>query len=71
MLTLIHASIGLKHQLQVNKKQLSDSTHIEISLLDEKQRIEEIARMLGGVKLTEKTRLHAQEMLEQTSDNLI
>jgi len=59
------------HQLQVNKKQLSDSTHIEISLLDEKQRIEEIARMLGGVKLTEKTRLHAQEMLEQTSDNLI
>lgn len=58
------------YQLQVNKKQLSKSTHIEVSLLDEKQRIEEIARMLGGVKLTEKTRLHAQEMLEQTSSSL-
>ncbi len=60
-----------QQQLQVNKKQLSNSTHIEVSLLDEEQRIEEIARMLGGVKLTEKTRLHAQEMLEQTNNSVI
>jgi DNA repair protein RecN (Recombination protein N) len=59
------------HQLQVNKRQLSTSTHIEVSLLDEKQRIEEIARMLGGVRLTEKTRLHAQEMLEQTNNSVV
>ena len=55
-------------QLQVNKKQGSDSTHIEITLLNQQQRIEEIARMLGGVNLTETTRLHAKEMLEHTQD---
>jgi DNA repair protein RecN (Recombination protein N) len=27
------------------------------------ERIEEIARMLGGVKITERTRAHAEEML--------
>ncbi len=53
-------------QLQVSKTNLKDSTHIEITALDKKQRIEEIARMLGGVTLTEKTRLHAEEMLEKS-----
>lgn len=32
---------------------------------DRQQRIEEIARMLGGVNLTQKTRSHAEEMLDQ------
>jgi DNA repair protein RecN (Recombination protein N) len=31
--------------------------------LNHQQRIEEIARMLGGVKLTDATRAHAEEML--------
>ncbi|MDH5358424.1 MAG: DNA repair protein RecN [Gammaproteobacteria bacterium] len=52
-------------QLQVSKKHLSDSTHIDITELNNEQRIEEIARMLGGVTLTEKTRSHAEEMLCQ------
>ncbi len=51
-------------QLQVNKVQSKDNTHIEIQQLDSTQRIEEIARMLGGVDITEKTRLHAEEMLQ-------
>ena len=55
-------------QLQVNKKQGRASTHIEITQLNQQQRIEEIARMLGGVNLTETTRLHAKEMLEHTHD---
>ncbi|RLA02115.1 MAG: DNA repair protein RecN, partial [Gammaproteobacteria bacterium] len=53
-------------QLQVSKKNLDNSTHIEITTLNKKQRVEEIARMLGGVTLTEKTRLHAEEMLSQS-----
>jgi len=53
------------HQLQVNKKHLNDSTHIEVDKLDKAQRVEEIARMLGGVNLTQKTRSHAEEMLDQ------
>jgi len=35
-----------------------------ITVLDQQQRIEEIARMLGGVKITETTRQHAAEMLQ-------
>ncbi len=54
-------------QLQVSKTNLKDSTHIDITALDKKQRIEEIARMLGGVTLTEKTRLHAEEMLDKSA----
>lgn len=53
-------------QLHVSKTNLKDSTHIEITTLGDAERIEEIARMLGGVTITEKTRLHAEEMLERS-----
>ncbi|MDT8310695.1 MAG: DNA repair protein RecN [Methylophaga sp.] len=52
-------------QLQVSKKLTADNTHIEIQELDRLQRVEEIARMLGGMNLTQTTRLHAEEMLDQ------
>lgn len=52
-------------QLQVRKKLTADNTHIEIQELDRSQRVEEIARMLGGMQLTQTTRLHAEEMLDQ------
>jgi len=52
-------------QLQVTKQHSASSTHIDVVELNTDQRIEEIARMLGGVNLTEKTRLHAEEMLTQ------
>jgi DNA repair protein RecN (Recombination protein N) len=35
-----------------------------VTVLDREQRVEEIARMLGGVKITETTRRHAAEMLK-------
>ena len=35
------------------------------SLLDDAARIEELARMLGGVEITESTRNHAREMLSK------
>lgn len=54
-------------QLQVRKQHSTNSTHIEISELGNAERIEEIARMLGGITLTEKTRLHAEEMLSDVS----
>jgi DNA repair protein RecN (Recombination protein N) len=55
-------------QIQVTKKHVTDNTHIELANLNSEQRIEEIARMLGGVTLTEKTRSHAQEMLERAQN---
>jgi DNA repair protein RecN (Recombination protein N) len=51
------------HQLQVTKVQTQTSAAIRVDKLDTSQRIEEIARMLGGLNLTDKTRLHAEEML--------
>jgi DNA repair protein RecN (Recombination protein N) len=37
-----------------------------VTVLKDEERIEEIARMLGGVKITETTRKHAAEMLRES-----
>jgi len=34
-----------------------------IAQLDRKARVDEVARMLGGVQITDTTRKHAREML--------
>jgi len=47
----------------VSKSSVNGSILSRIEVMDEKARIEEIARMLGGVKITETTRKHAAEML--------
>ncbi|CAH1904719.1 DNA repair protein RecN [Candidatus Nitrotoga sp. HW29] len=51
-------------QWQVSKSSRNGATVSTISILDQAERIEEIARMLGGVKLTDTTRKHAAEMLK-------
>ena len=38
-----------------------------LSVLDSNAKVEEIARMLGGVKITEQSRAHAEEMLAANS----
>ena len=53
------------HHLQVAKKKGRDSTQTRIAVLKDDQRIEEIARMLGGVELTEQTLAHAEEMIQR------
>ena len=53
------------HQMQVSKLAGEDTTHTRIRPLDDGERIDEIARMLGGVKITRQTREHAREMIEQ------
>jgi DNA repair protein RecN (Recombination protein N) len=50
-------------QWQVSKAVENGVTLSRITVLDGEQRVEEIARMLGGVKITETTRKHAAEML--------
>lgn len=57
------AAKGHQH-LQVNKIADQRSTHTQIIELSDEQRIQEIARMVGGVKITAQTLAHAQEMLE-------
>lgn len=56
------AALG-KHHLRVSKSQAGGQTLSTIAKLDEAERIEEIARMLGGLEITETTRQHAKEML--------
>jgi len=51
-------------QWQVSKAIRSGITVSSISILSPEERIEEIARMLGGVIITGTTRKHAAEMLE-------
>jgi len=58
------AALG-HHHLQVNKTSNKKVTSTQITHLSTEQRIEEIARMLGGVNITEQTRSHAKEMIEQ------
>lgn len=51
------------HQWQVNKATANGKVSSSVTVLDATQRVEEIARMLGGLKITETTRRHAAEML--------
>jgi DNA repair protein RecN (Recombination protein N) len=52
---------------QVNKTKTEDSTTTEVLVLNEQQRLEEIARMLGGMTITDQTRAHAREMIENVA----
>jgi len=54
-------------QLRVQKQAIDGQTYTEIQPLDEAQRIDEIARMLGGTEITDTTRAHAAEMLSIAS----
>jgi DNA repair protein RecN (Recombination protein N) len=51
------------HQWQVSKAAANGKAASAVAVLDRDTRVEEIARMLGGVKITETTRKHAAEML--------
>lgn len=56
------AARGDQHFL-VSKAEASGRPVSQIGALDRKARIEELARMLGGMEITDTTRKHAREML--------
>lgn len=51
------------HHFHISKKSDGEQTRTQVAVLSSLERVEEIARMLGGVKITETTRDHAKEML--------
>jgi len=59
---LAQVAVFADHQLQVQKSSKEQKTQVETSLLAEEERIDEIARMLGG-RLSEQSRAHATELL--------
>lgn len=66
VLTVTHlpqvAAQGHQH-LFVHKQRGSEETRTAVATLDAEQRIEEVARMLGGLDLTDESLAHARKML--------
>ncbi len=60
------ASKGHQH-FRVIKLSDGSSTRTRVNALSAEERVEELARMLGGVEITSRTRDHAREMLESAS----
>ena len=56
------AAQALNH-LQVQKSTSNKLTRTEITPLGDESRVQEIARMLGGIEITEQTLAHAEEMI--------
>jgi DNA repair protein RecN (Recombination protein N) len=53
------------HHLKVRKSQSAEKTVSQVQALGRTERVEEVARMLGGATITDTTRRHARELLEQ------
>ncbi|TDY02463.1 DNA repair protein RecN [Thiohalophilus thiocyanatoxydans] len=58
------AALG-EHHFQVSKRAASDVTISEIAELTPEQRVDEVARMLGGIEITDQTLSHAKEMIDR------
>lgn len=56
-----------EHHLHVLKQVKAGQTMTRISTLDAEDRVEELARMLGGVELTAQTRAHAADMIQRAN----
>jgi len=56
------AALADSHHV-VRKEISKGRTSTTVKKLKEQERVEEVARMLGGLKITEKTRRHAEEMV--------
>lgn len=54
-----------RHHFHVAKTDTGEGTRTQVSPLNDEQRVEEIARMLGGLEITSHERNAAREMLER------
>jgi DNA repair protein RecN (Recombination protein N) len=59
-----------RHHYKISKQEGQGRTFTRISLLNNKDRLEETARMIGGATITEATRIHAKELLNSGQQNL-
>jgi DNA repair protein RecN (Recombination protein N) len=59
------AAQGHNHLL-VEKKVADHLTHTQVRQIAAPERKQEIARMLGGIRITDQTLAHAEEMLKET-----
>jgi DNA repair protein RecN (Recombination protein N) len=59
------------HHLRVTKMTDGKTTRTSLTELSDPVRVEELARMLGGVDVTSKAREHAREMLQSAGKRLV
>ena len=57
-----------RHHYRVLKQSGEHSTRTGVRSLCGDERVEELARMLGGVEITARTRAHAEEMIERAAE---
>lgn len=62
------AALGDQH-LQVSKTSTGETVSTAVRALAGRERIDEIARMIGGIKISKKTLAHAQDMLARATGN--
>jgi DNA repair protein RecN (Recombination protein N) len=53
------------HHLRVEKESGEHETSTRVARLDPESRVEELARMMGGITISDKTRAHAREFLQR------
>lgn len=58
------------HHLNVKKSIKNNVTYTTIKTLSFEEKVTEIARMLGGIEITDKTLAHAKEILENIKNSL-
>ena len=53
-----------QHPLQISKSSEKKTARTEVNKLGDEQKVQEIARMLGGIEMTDQSLAHALEMYE-------
>lgn len=65
---LAQVAAQAENHIRVTKSVLDNKeTATKIEVLDKQQRVDELARMIGGLTITKQTKAHAEELLEHAS----
>lgn len=64
---LAQVAAQAKNHLKVSKKHLQNNTILQVQLLKDQDRVMEIARMVGGLEITDNTLSHAREILNKSN----
>ncbi len=61
------AALGNQH-LQTSKRHQDGAALVEVQALSDDKRVQEIARMIGGIKISHQTLAHAEDMLTRAAN---
>ena len=63
---LAQVAVYAERQIRVSKSASAAGSRVELEVLGQQERVDEVARMLGG-QLSEQSRAHASELLGEAS----